>query len=88
MNALEKLAANAYGDPKCNQTSAGTIECAATQERKIVGAIDGTVVIVGNSSDAVQKVLDVRKGLRPSLRTDTELLRVRSSMKDTVLPKK
>ena len=80
MNALQKLAAIAYGDSKCNQTNAGTIECAATQDRKIVGAIDGTVVIVGNSSDAVQKVLEVRKGLRPSLRTDTELLRVRSRM--------
>jgi hypothetical protein len=79
-SALQRLAALAYGESKCNQTNAGTIECAASQDRKIVGAIDGTVVIIGNSNDAVQKVLEVRKGARPSLRTDTELLRVRSSM--------
>ena len=79
-NALQRLAALAYGESRCNPTSAGTIECASSQDRKIVGAIDGTVVVIGNSSEAVQKVLEVRKGLRPSLRTDTELLRVRSSM--------
>ena len=76
-NALQRLAALAYGESRCNPTSAGTIECASSQDRKIVGAIDGTVVVIGNSSEAVQKVLEVRKGLRPSLRTDTELLRVR-----------
>ncbi|HSE24672.1 MAG TPA: hypothetical protein VLB68_23615 [Pyrinomonadaceae bacterium] len=79
-SALQRLAALAYGDTRCNQTNSGTIECASSQDRKIVGAIDGTVVIIGNSNDAVQKVLEVRKGVRPSLRTDTELLRVRSSM--------
>src|SRR6185369_6198327 len=79
-SALQRLAALAYGDSRCNQTSTGNIECANSPDRKIVGAIDGTVVIIGNSDDAVLKVIEVRRGARPSLRTDTELMRVRSSM--------
>ena len=80
-NALQKLATLAYGESKCRPTSSGMIECAPqSADRKIVGAIDGTVVIIGNSNDAVQRCLDVRKGLRPSIKTDNELLRVRASM--------
>ena len=79
-NALQRLASLAYGDSKCNQTNAGTIECASSSDRKIIGAIDGTVVIIGNSNEAVQRCLDVRRGVRPSIKTDNELLRVRARM--------
>jgi hypothetical protein len=57
------------------------IECSvAGGERKIVGAVDGTLVVVGNSDNAVRTCLDVRRGTRPSIHNDPELLKVRSSL--------
>ena len=57
------------------------IECSvAGGERKIVGAVDGTLVVVGNSDNAVRSCLEVRRGTRPSIHTDPELLKVRASL--------
>src|SRR4029079_16836239 len=57
------------------------IECSvAGGVRKIVGAVDGTLVVVGNSDNAVRSCLDVRRGTRPSIHTDPELLKVRASL--------
>ena len=49
-------------------------------ERKIVGAVDGTLVVIGNSDNAVRSCLEARRGTRPSMRTDTELLKVRANL--------
>ena len=46
-------------------------------ERKIIGAVDGTLVVIGNSDNAVRSCLEARRGNRPSIRTDPELLKVR-----------
>jgi len=65
----------------CSERSADAeyIECSiAGGERKIVGAVDGTLVVIGNSDNAVRSCLEVRRGVRPSIHTDTELVKVRS----------
>ena len=63
------------------RTDADYIECSmAGGERKIVGAVDGTLVIIGNSDNAVRSCLEVRRGARPSIRTDNELLKVRAGV--------
>jgi len=81
VDAVEKLANFAYGQSACAERTgdAEYIECAvAGAERKIVGAVDGTLVVIGNSDSAVRSCLEVRRGSRPSIRTDAELLKVRS----------
>ena len=83
VDAVEKLANFAYGKSSCAERTgdADYIECAvAGAERKIVGAVDGTVVVIGNSDNAVRSCLEVRRGARPSIRTDAELLKVRSTV--------
>jgi hypothetical protein len=81
--AVRHLANFAYGASNCSERSgdADYIECTvAGAERKIVGAVDGTVIVIGNSDHAVRSCLDVRHGVRPSIRTDPELVNVRSSV--------
>ncbi len=83
VEAIKQLANLAYGASTCNERSAGAdyVECSvAGTERKILGAIDGSLVVIGNSDNAVQSCLDTRRGVRPSIRTDPELLKVRSSV--------
>jgi len=83
MEAIRQLANFAYGASMCSGRTENTdyIECSvAGGERKIVGVIDGTVVVIGNSENAVRSCLAVRRGARPSMRTDPELLKVRSSV--------
>ena len=83
VEAVRKLAGLAYGTSACSERSgdADYIECSfAGAERKLIGAVDGTVVVIGNSDNVVRSVLDVRRGNRPSIRTDPELLKVRSSV--------
>jgi hypothetical protein len=80
VEAVKHLANVAYGASTCTERSADAdyIECTvAGAERKIVGAVDGTVVVVGNSDNAVRSCLEVRRGVRPSIRTDPELVKAR-----------
>jgi hypothetical protein len=81
--AVQKLANFAYGASMCSErtTDADYIECSvAGGERKIIGAIDGTLVVIGNSDNAVRSCLEARRGNRPSIRTDPELLKVRANL--------
>ena len=83
VEAVKQLANFAYGASMCAERNADAeyIECSvAGGERKIVGAVEGTVVVVGNTDNAVRACLDVRRGTRPSIHTDTELLKVRASL--------
>ncbi len=84
VEAVKKLASVAYGTSACSERSssdADYVECSvAGAERKLIGAVDGTLVVIGNSDNAVRSVLDVRRGNRPSIRTDPELMKVRSSV--------
>jgi hypothetical protein len=67
----------------CSERSgdAEYIECTvAGAERKIVGAVDGTLVVIGNSDNAVRSCLEVHRGARSSIHNDPELVKVRSSV--------
>src|SRR6185369_9565917 len=64
---IRRLAEFAYGASACTERSNGVdyVECTESKgDRKIIGAIDGTVVIIGNSQKAVENCLAVRQGLR------------------------
>lgn len=83
VEAVKQLANFAYGASMCAErnTDAEYIECSvAGGDRKIVGAVEGTLVVIGNSDNAVRACLDVRRGTRPSIHTDPELLKVRASL--------
>jgi hypothetical protein len=83
VEAVKHLANFAYGASRCSERSADAdyIDCAvAGGERKIVGAVDGTLVVIGNSDKAVSSCLEVHRGVRPSLHTDSEMVKVRSSL--------
>src|SRR6185295_5822443 len=83
IEAVKHLANFAYGASMCSERSADAqyVECSiAGGERKIVGAVDGTLVVIGNSDNAVRSCLEVRRGVRPSIHTDTELAKVRSNV--------
>ena len=83
VEAVKHLANFAYGASMCSERSADAdyIDCSVGGgEHKIVGAVDGTVVVIGNSDNAVRTCLEVRRGVRPSIHTDSEMLKVRSSL--------
>ncbi|HEV8427611.1 MAG TPA: hypothetical protein VGQ41_06835 [Pyrinomonadaceae bacterium] len=83
VDAVKQLANFAYGASMCAERSgdADYVECSvAGGERKIVGAVDGTLIVVGNSDNAVRTCLEVRRGVRPSIHTDPELLKVRATL--------
>lgn len=83
VEALRKLAGVAYGVSDCTERGGDVeyIECSvAGAERKLIGAVDGTLVVIANSDNAIKSVLDVKRGHRPSIRTDPEMLKVRSSV--------
>jgi hypothetical protein len=83
VEAVKHLANFAYGASMCSERSADAdyIDCSVGGgERKIVGAVDGTLVVIGNSDNAVRSCLEVRRGVRPSIHTDTEMVKVRSSL--------
>jgi len=81
---IRRLAEFAYGASVCTERSNGVdyVECTESRgDRKIIGAFNSTVVIIGNSAKAVESCLAVRLGQRPSLHTDPEMLRLRQSLK-------
>ena len=83
IETVRKLASLRYGAAMCSERGgdADYIECSvAGGERKIIGAVDGTVVVIGNSDNAVRSCLEARRGNRPSIRTDNEMLKVRSNL--------
>lgn len=84
VDVVKQLANYAYGQSNCSERSlfdAHLVECsAAANDRKLVGAIDGTVVIIGNGATAVQHCLEVRRGMRPSLNADVEMQKLRETM--------
>jgi len=83
VEAIKHLANFSYGTSMCTERTADAdyIECSvAGSERKIVGAVDGTLVVIGNSDNAVRSCLEARRGVRPNIHSDPELVRVRSSV--------
>ena len=81
--AVKQLASFVYSASNCGERSADAeyIECSvAGGERKIIGAVDGTLVVIGNTENAVRTCLEAKRGTRPNLLSDPELVRVRSSL--------
>jgi len=83
LSAVKQLASVVYGASNCSERSADAeyVECSvAGEERKIIGAIDGTLVVVGNTENAVRSCLEAKRGTRPNILSDPELVRVRSNL--------
>ena len=80
LDGVKQLAQFAYGASECTESE--YIECKESRgSRKILAAIEGSTVIIGNSDKAVQSCLAVRHGQRPNLSTDPEFTRTRTSLK-------
>ena len=80
-DTLRKLAKYAYKQSICTEPDADShsMECEdSSSGRKLLAVVDGSVVIIANSQNALRACFDVRRGLRPSLQTDSELQRLRS----------
>jgi hypothetical protein len=78
--ALQRFAERTYGPvtPQRYREDADYLEwIAAAGDRRIVAAIDGTLVVIGNSKRAVQKCLEARRGQQPSLRDDAAMRQMR-----------
>src|SRR6185503_17695459 len=82
--ALKKFAEAAYGQPTQKRTTIDGHEfiewLAPSGSRKVVATISGTLIIVGNTEAAVQKILAVALGRQPSLKGDEELHRLRADL--------
>jgi len=80
LDSVKQLARFAYGATDCAENE--YIECKDPGgSRKIIAAVDGSTVIIGNSDKAVQSCLAVRHGQRPNLSTDSEFIRTRTNLK-------
>lgn len=79
--ALRRFAEQSYGQPAFNRNNFDSTELlvwtAPASDRQIVAAIDGSLVIVGNSEPVVRACLEVRSGSRPSLGNDQEMQKMR-----------
>lgn len=83
MDVVRRLANFAYGSSSCSapKNDGDLFECSiAGGDRKLIGTIHGTEVILANSDNALRSCLDVRAGTRPSIRTDPEFLSSRSAV--------
>lgn len=83
VESVKRLAQFAYGASSCvGPTDNGDrFECSIPgSDRKLVGAINGTTVILANSDAALKSCLDVRSGSRPSISTDAEFQQMRSGV--------
>jgi hypothetical protein len=83
IEAVKRIAQFAYVQPSCTEhvEDAEYVECVAPAgDRRIVAALEGSLIVLGNTKRAVQSCLEVRRGQRPSLRTDADMTRTRSSI--------
>jgi hypothetical protein len=83
VESVKRLAKFAYGASFCTgpEGDGDRLECSIPgSDRKLLGAINGTTVILANSETALQSCLDVRAGTRPSIGTDAEFRKMRSSV--------
>ena len=83
MDVVRRLTNYTYGASQCVGPSGDgdRFECSLPGgDRKLIGVIQGTAIILANSDTALASCLDVRKGTRPSLRSDSEFAGVRSSV--------
>lgn len=83
VESVKQLAQFAYGASSCvgPDDDGDHFECSIPgSDRKLLGAIHGTTVILANSDNALKSCLDVRFGTRPSISTDAEFRKMRASV--------
>ncbi len=83
VESVKRLAQFAYGASSCvgPDEDGDRFECSIPGgDRKLVGAINGTTVILANSDNALRSCLEVRGGTRPSIGTDAEFKKRRASV--------
>src|ERR1041385_6096198 len=81
--AIKQLANFTNGGSMCSErvADADYIECSlAGGERKIIGALHGSLVVIGNFDNAVRSCLDAHHGRRPNIHSDPELVKVRANV--------
>lgn len=83
IDVVRRLTNYTYGASQCVGPTGDSdrFECSLPGgDRKLVGVIQGTAIILANSDSALASCLEVRNGTRPSLRTDAEFAQSRSSV--------
>jgi hypothetical protein len=81
VDAVKRLANYVYGASSCVGPNGDRFECSMPGgDRKLIGLIHGTAIILANSDDALARCVEVREGKRPSISTDAEFVRSRSSV--------
>ena len=82
--ALKTLAEKTYGRPTPRRVTVDGVEyiewIAPEGSRQIVGAVVGSLVVIGTSEHVVQNCLAVSQGRRPSLKDDPELHAMRRQL--------
>jgi len=83
IDVVRRLTNYTYGASSCVGPTGDNdrFECSLPGgDRKLVGVIQGTAIILANSDSALASCLAVRNGTRPSLRTDADFERSRSTV--------
>ena len=83
IEAVRRLANLTYGASVCSEPDYEfhKVECHIPgTDRRLVGIIDGTTIVLANSDNALGSYLNVRSGRRPSMATDSEFRKSRSGM--------
>ncbi|MEN3326545.1 MAG: hypothetical protein V7638_1352 [Acidobacteriota bacterium] len=83
VDVVRRLTNYTYGASSCvgPQGEGDRFECSLPGgDRKLVGVIHGTAIILANSDSALASCLEVRAGTRPSIRTDAEFVRSRATV--------
>jgi hypothetical protein len=84
VEAVRRLANTTHGASSCvgPDDDFDRFECSIPgTDRKLVGMIYGTTIILANSDNALRSCLEVRGGTRPSISTDSEFLKSRSGVR-------
>jgi hypothetical protein len=86
-DALKTLAEKTFTEPTLRRTTVDGVEflewVAPQESRQIVGALVGSLVVIGTSEDALRKCLAAARGSVSSLRDDLEMQRVRTSVQSS-----
>ena len=81
---LGQLAKSTYGSPTFSRLQRGGTEfliwTAPAEPREIIATVDGSVVVIGNSQEAIEACLAVRRGARPNLSSNVELQAMRGRL--------
>jgi len=81
VDVVKRLANYVYGASSCVGPNGDRFECSLPGgDRKLVGLIHGTAIILANSDSALARCVEVREGTRPSMATDPEFVRSRLSV--------